>query len=498
MAKYVKKPPVIRTPFKPAYPPSEEQQAIFDKIPEKENLHIEAAPGSGKSTTLKWVMALNKTPNSAILAFGKEIATEIEPQCPTYVDVGTCHSFGRKAIASKYGNFLMLKNDKVKYIIQDNYSRYNPDNFQAAEKGKANSRLYDLVGLIDKMRVNLADEANRDEVLRISDQYNIDIENIDEVCTMLPDIFNKICENPKVIDFTDMLWLPIRLGLEVPKYQMMYLDERQDLNSLMIEYVNRMTTNRIMTVGDSAQSIFGFAGADIHSTERLIGRFPGFELPLATCYRCGTDIVELAAGIYDKIKPFHKNERGLVEHVDKIDYDMADGSMILSRRNASLVRPCFELLKKGRKAIIKGRNIGQGMIRLIDQMKGNDVFDLVDKLTEHRMSRIKALMNRKEPQLSIIENLNDQIDCIIEIISTCSTIDEVKTKITMLFSEETKGITLSSIHRSKGLEADHVTIVDYSRIRLSNDKMSYEEHIQEKNLHFVAVTRAKKRLSLVR
>ena len=42
-----------------------------------------------------------------------------------------------------------------------------------------------------------------------------------------------------------------------------------------------------------------------------------------------------------------------------------------------------------------------------------------------------------------------------------------------------------------------MTIVDYSRVRLCHEKMSEEDHIQEKNLHFVAVTRAKKILHLI-
>jgi DNA helicase-2/ATP-dependent DNA helicase PcrA len=171
--------------------------------------------------------------------------------------------------------------------------------------------------------------------------------------------------------------------------------------------------------------------------------------------------------------------------------------MILSRRNANLVRPCFAFLRRGRKAVIKGRDIGAGLLKLVKTMKAKDIYDLMDKTRIHRQARIDKLMSEKSINQSMIQRVEDECDCVLEIALGCDSLAQMEGHIEKIFSEDTQGIMLSSIHRSKGLEADMVSIVDYTRIRLNHDKMTPEDHIQEKNLHFVAVTRAKKVLHLI-
>jgi superfamily I DNA/RNA helicase len=121
----------------------------------------------------------------------------------------------------------------------------------------------------------------------------------------------------------------------------------------------------------------------------------------------------------------------------------------------------------------------------------------MDKIECHRNNRIEKLMKEKNINLAMIERINDECDCVREIAMGCDKIEEIESRIEKIFDESTEGVLLSSIHRSKGLEADHVTIIDYSRIRLNFEKMSEEQHIQEKNLHYVALTRAKKVLHLI-
>jgi len=494
--KYTKKEVVQRIPFRPSYPPSAEQEVIFEQVATtKDNLHIEASPGSGKSTTLVWTMTMDKTPRSAMVAFGKDIVLDIEPKCAPHVVVGTCHSFGRQAVATEFGNYLFLSQDKVRNIICKEYPALNPFEAKDNEKGKAFSRMNHFTNLVNMLRVNLTDETDTEAVMNIANQYNIEAD--DEMIPLLPNIFNKMIENPKVIDFTDMIWLPIRMDLNIKRFDMVYTDERQDFNTMMIEFVKRMSGGRIITVGDQNQSIMGWAGADLESTARLVAAFPGQELGLNTCYRCGTDIVELAATIYDKIKPFDKNPKGTIEYRDRLDMDMPEGSMILSRRNANLIKPCFELLKAGRKAIIKGEDIGASMISLINQMKAVDLNDLRSKIEEYRCARIEKLLDAKEVKVASIEAVNDTCDCLMVIADNCSSIEDIIRKIDQIFAQDTKGITLSSIHRSKGRESKMVSIIDYSRIRLNHDRMKAEDHIQEANLNFVAITRAIDKLHII-
>lgn len=490
--------PIIKDPFVAKYPSSAEQDVVFDKLENTEDhLHLDAGPGSGKSTTLLWGMTRHKVKGVA-MAFGSDAAASLRPRIPDWIEAITCHAAGRRALAAALG-YIILKEDKVKWLLFDNFPQLNPKNHHGDKKGLAYSRLYDTLKIIEMLRVNLVDEKNPSEIQRIMDQYNIEPEDPNEIISIMPKVFELICQNPKVHDYTDMLFLPLRLGLEIPGHEIIYLDERQDLNSMMIAYAERMTRKRIITVGDSQQSIFGFAGADLKSTERLIGRFPGLELPLLTCYRCGTDIVKMVNTVYNKLIPFDKNPTGVVEEVDRLDINkIENGAMILSRRNANLIGPCFAFLKAGRKAIIKGKNIGAGLVKLVEQLKADNIFDLQDKVKDHMHDRIEQLMKRDEPSCSAIEAVEDQCACLLQICGSCSSVDEVKSRINLMFDETVDGVTLSSIHRSKGLEADHVIIIDYSRIRLSHAKMTDEDHVQERNLHYVALSRAKLRLTLIK
>lgn len=72
-------------------------------------------------------------------------------------------------------------------------------------------------------------------------------------------------------------------------------------------------------------------------------------------------------------------------------------------------------------------------------------------------------------------------------------VKELQTRIETLFAETPKGkadyVVCSSVHRAKGLEADTVFVLGetlYPGGRRGN--------IEEKNIHYVAVTRAKNKL----
>lgn len=497
MSTYKKKEAVVRIPFDPKFPPSEEQKAFFEASKYgDDNLHLDAKAGSGKSTTLVWEMALSdKRKKSAMMAFNTSIVEEIEPKCAMNVTVKTCHSFGYQALASSVGRPFLDKY-KTEKILKE-YRWLNPDGFSGPEKQKVISRLLDTVNLVDKIKVTLTDEKDEDAIESLMYRYRIEIDMASAVMEILPEVFEKMTIQPNIIDFADMMWLPIKLNLPIPTFEKLYIDEAQDFNALMIAYAQRMKGGRVVTVGDRRQSIYGFAGADTNSIEKLTAAFESKSLPLNTCYRCGSSIIAEAQRIVPEIVAHSSTGEGVVNRLDKLPLDIEEGAMVLSRRNAKLVGPCFQLLKAGKKAVIKGRDIGTGLVRLLESLKADDVDELIMKVDEWMTMKIEKAMKNPKFSVSMIEGVQDQADCLKAIAEECSTIPEIKFRIETLFSEDRKGIVLSSIHRSKGLEASHVAIVDYANVRLNNDKMTMEDHHQEANLEYVALTRAKHRLDLV-
>jgi ATP-dependent exoDNAse (exonuclease V) beta subunit len=87
--------------------------------------------------------------------------------------------------------------------------------------------------------------------------------------------------------------------------------------------------------------------------------------------------------------------------------------------------------------------------------------------------------------------LFDKIRALEVIGENCCTIQEINERIDTIFSEgRTEGITLSTVHKAKGLENDRVFIACDSLMPSKSAHMPWELE-QEKNLQYVAYTRAK-------
>jgi superfamily I DNA/RNA helicase len=98
----------------------------------------------------------------------------------------------------------------------------------------------------------------------------------------------------KGIDFTDMIFLPVANNWIRPQYDMVVVDEAQDMNTCQLAIAQGLARNRVVVVGDDRQAIYGFRGADSGSLDRLKDELKATELGLTTTYRCGRGIVALA------------------------------------------------------------------------------------------------------------------------------------------------------------------------------------------------------------
>lgn len=483
----------MRKAYKPKFPPSPEQEEIFKS---EGNLRIQAVAGSGKSTTLKMIAARAKG-NIGMMAFSSAIAAELRKETPENVTVKTCHAMGYGPLIKKFGSKVKDRGLSKTKTILSSWGMFNPEGKSSIMRANAFSLRDEMDNLVSKIKVNLTDWNNEESVRKIIDRYGIDV--TEDALDLLPQIMEKSKEEVKQIEFDDMMWLPIMYDLPLWKYDLLMVDEAQDLNNLMGEYTSRISGGRVIIVGDFFQAIMGFAGANCDSFDVLGKRFECEDLPLATCYRCGSSIVEEAKKINPVIRAHESTGEGEVRRIckDKYEYDLEPGSLVIARRNATLVGPCFDMIKRGRKAVIKGRDIGVGLCTLIESIGGVNVSDFLDRMEEYRDEKLEKLMKRKNPSQSKIDYINDQCDVLESISDGCRDVSDMKNKINVIFSKDNGEVTFCSIHKSKGLEAENVAILDYERVRLFHEKMNEEDLRQEKNLEYVALTRAKKRLDLI-
>jgi superfamily I DNA/RNA helicase len=172
--------------------------------------------------------------------------------------------------------------------------------------------------------------------------------------------------------------------------------------------------------------------------------------------------------------------------------------MVVCRVNAPIITLVFSLLKRNIVANIQGRDIGQNLIALIKKLGGETLADMLTNLETYEATENIKLSKLRYGADEKMVALQDKCDCIRIMADGFQTIDQVISKIEELFkdSKDKNAILLSSVHRSKGLEADKVYII---RPDLLPHPKLVEKSMgeQEFNLHYVAITRAIKNLIYV-
>ena len=164
--------------------------------------------------------------------------------------------------------------------------------------------------------------------------------------------------------------------------------------------------------------------------------------------------------------------------------------MVVCRCTAPLVSLAYNLIENEIPVIILGRDIGKNLIALIESLEPHNVDNLKILLANWRNKEIQKLKHKQtDPDLSKIDDKFGAIMNFTNCIPTKS-IRELVNGIEKLFSNTPcQSVTLSSIHRAKGLEAQRVFILDAFLMPIKYATKEWQIQ-QEDNLHYVAITRA--------
>jgi len=257
---------------------------------------------------------------------------------------------------------------------------------------------------------------------------------------------------------------------------------------------------RSMVVGDRKQAIYQWAGSSEGAMDIIKHATNARELPLSITYRCPASHVKLAQELVPQIQARPNAPEGIIGYLKpwQLTNFLRDGDMVMCRTNAPLVRPAFEMLAQGKKAIIVGRDIGSNMVNLIDRIaKKNSISDtnsMLDELTKYIDMQVYRL--EKTGKLGKAAMLRDQLETIEAIADGCPTVDSVNRKITDIFSDDKAGVRFASVHRSKGLEAERTVIL---RPELMPHPMAQGDQAMESefNVKYVSLTRSKSEMYFV-
>ncbi len=145
---------------------------------------------------------------------------------------------------------------------------------------------------------------------------------------------------------------------------------------------------------------------------------------------------------------------------------------------------------------ILGRDIGASLISVVKKLRPINLEDLDKKLGVWLEREVnKALAEDRNP-----ERLYDQADCLRFFVDSLDedsrTVDSLLAKIELMFTDQPQAtrLTLSTVHKAKGLEFETVFILDMEKYMPSRWATQEWAKVQERNIIYVAVTRAKSTL----
>ncbi|YCM44851.1 ATP-dependent helicase [Verrucomicrobiaceae bacterium 227] len=301
-----------------------EQQYAAVSSPPGPSLVI-AGAGSGKTRTLTYRVAYlldqGVDPrNLLLLTFTNKAAREMMERVRELIprdlsDLwnGTFHSIGNRILrrhADEVGltrSFSIMDRDDQKSLMNTVIAECDIDTKQ--RKFPKADVLISIFSLCENTNTPLEDilefrypyfEEWAEEIAKVGERY----------------LAKKLETNS--VDFDDLLLLPLKLfrankelcELYQQRFQYLLVDEYQDTNSVQSELIHLLAQpqNSVMVVGDDAQSIYSWRGADMDNILSFPDRYPeGKVYKIETNYRSVPEVLDLSnAAIAANLKQFKK------------------------------------------------------------------------------------------------------------------------------------------------------------------------------------------------
>lgn len=459
---------------------SDYQLAIFSALQGAENLIIEAVAGSGKTSTI--LECMNRTQDRALfLAFNKAIADDLKARVRG-AEVRTLNALGHSIMTKRLPG-VKLESWKTSNLLR---SKMNTEDYAAF--GPHVTR---LISLAKGSAFGIINDATRPHFMSLAMDMELDVpfDLLPRATAIAATCFQELINDFTSLDFDDQLFLPVYHDWAFPSFDTVFVDEAQDLNPIQHLMLERLAQRgaRIIAVGDTNQAIYGFRGALHTSMSILKEHFKMTELPLSITYRCDYRIVEQAQAIVPHILPRPNAGVGEIEWVDVLaPASIPPSALVVCRNNA----PIFGLAMRALCDRVPVRVLSNFTEQLKTFVKSFKTRDL--KILETRLDKwYEAEMKLAEDAgyASRMAYISDKYECVQSLIHESEQLDDILSALER-FGNSTSGPTLCTVHKAKGLEADHCIILERNRIPSSYAR-SPSALQQESNLLYVAITRAK-------
>lgn len=475
--------------------PTQEQQTIIDTAISGKNLRISARSGTGKTSTLVLVSNSLIKP-SLYLAYNKAMADEAKSKFPDHVEVRTTHSLAYAHIGHEYAHKLSRPRGAYVNVAGTGAEIGRFYRIKAIELSGDNKLSSAAIGLAIRSTVDRF-EYSADTEIKDKHIPNHLIQDFKRKKGFVEGTFRQL-----VLKHAKQLWKDrIDLDSEVlcnhdtylklfqlsnpvlNGYDVIYLDEAQDSNACLLDIFTKQQCQKV-AVGDGYQAIYQWRGS-VNAMEKLLYD----ELELTQSFRFGNNVAEIASGVL-RNKQDSDNKvylKGLDSIKDEVGHDLEleYPYTILYRTNAALLGEAVTLIGKGIKVNIEC-----------------DMKDFVKMLTSALALYKGQKKDVKHEDITCFETWQEleteakhkgELQRIVGIIKNGSVLRYLKVLETH-YNTDSPQIVMTTAHKAKGREWDNVLLSDDFPSPFDSKGKWVGLEDAERNLLYVAITRAKKRL----
>lgn len=303
---------------------------------------IVAGAGSGKTRVLTYKIAYmidqGVRPDSILaLTFTNKAAKEMKERISEVVGSTFSRRLWMGTFHSIFSRILRLEADKIGYdsqfTIYDSADSRNMvksiiKEMELDDKAYKPKMIYTRISYAKNHLYTPASYRESSELMR-HDKVN----NVSQFCTIY-EKYESRCKQANVMDFDDLLMKTSLLFSQFPevleryqeRFQYILVDEYQDTNLVQHRIVTLLSAKhqRVSVVGDDAQSIYSFRGANIDNMLTFQNTYPKVKLfKLERNYRSTQTIVNAANSlIANNVHRIKKRVYSELEVGDKISYQL--------------------------------------------------------------------------------------------------------------------------------------------------------------------------------
>ena len=404
----------------------------------------------------------------------------------------TLHSLAFNSLGLKEENVMQELNYKAigeNCGIQIKYASYETNLWNGIFT--SDSEYLNIINLARVKQIDPLEQFDKNEHLTRIERNKLD--GINREINNYKDLY-------ELIDFTDMLDRFLVKGNTKNKFDVIFIDEAQDLSLIQWALVDKIEKENkgidVWVAGDDDQAIFGWAGADVDS----FINWKAEEIPLEQSERVPNQIQKIALTIINRVEEnrldknyYPKKEEGEVLHRFKLmDIDMTKGDWLILTRTNYLLKPIPAILKK--QGLFFETSEGNSINKnLYEDIQWWNKLRKSEAIPEVHKQRVMEKIKEKDVDFKLewYEAFNNVAITTREYMRAM--LDNGENIL------EKPRIKVSTIHGAKGGEATNVVLFLNQTINtMKGVKKSKSKQDEEYRVWYVGATRSMKNLYLIK